>query len=116
MTITSELIGKLGGADVEVVPVDVETPYGTGGAVVMHTVEVPEGETWLVAAHGNLRSQTTGSYSAQIGIGTTTLPPNAPNGITGMAHVGTGTIDVRLIRNRSSGSDSFTGHVYAVQL
>lgn len=117
MAITSEIIGKLGGADVEVIPVDVTASGGWGTEEVFHTAEVPEGETWLVALYGDLRSNNPGgTSSAQLVIGTTTLPPRATNGSNGLAHVGAGTIDVKLRRNTGSGSDSFTGHVYAVKI
>ena len=117
MAITTEIIGKLGGgAEVEVTPVDVTASGDWGSEEVLHTVEVPEGETWLVALHGDLQSGATAGKSAQLIIGTTELTERSPNGITGLAHVGAGTIDVKLRRNTGSGSDSFTGHVYAVKL
>ena len=118
MAITSEIIGKLGGgADVEVTPVDVTASGDSGSEKVMHTVEAAEGETWLVALYGNLQPASPGTNSSvQLVIGTTKLPPRAPNGITGLAHVGTGTIDVKIVRQGSYGSDSFTGTVYAVKL
>ena len=116
MAITSEIIGKLGGADVEVTPVEGTASGPWGSEEVLHTVEVPEGETWLVALHGTLGSYSEGSKSAGLIIGTTKLPPRAPNGITGLAHVGTGTIEVKIVRQNSSDSDSFTGHVYAVKI
>ena len=117
MAITSEIIGKLGGAEVEQIPVEGIVSGGSGSEVVMHTVEVPAGETWLVALYGNLQSFSSGgTSSAQLVIGTTMLPPRAANGSNGLAHVGAGTIDVKLHRNNSSGSDSFAGHVYAVKL
>lgn len=116
MAITSELIGKLGGADVEVMSVDVTASGSMGSELVFHTVEVPAGETWLVAVHGNLISSSTGTYSAQLVIGTTELPARAENSIHGLAHVGTGTIDVKLRRNRGNKTDSFTGHVYTVKM
>lgn len=100
----------------EVIPVDVTASGEWGTEEVFHTAEVPEGETWLVALHGTLSSAAAGSKSAVLIIGTTELPPRAPDGITGLAHVGAGTVDVKLRRNNSSGSDSFTGHVYAVKL
>ena len=115
MAITSEIIGKLGGR-VEVTPVEGTASGDWGSEEVLHTVEVPEDETWLVALHGDLQSASEGSKSAQLIIGTTELPARAPNGIQSLAHAGAGTIDVKLRRNNSSGSDSFTGHVYAVKL
>ena len=118
MAITSELIGKLGGgSEVEVTPVEGTASGAWGSEEVFHTVEVPAGETWLVALYGNLQSFSSGgTSSAQLVIGTTILPPRAPNGSNGLAHVGAGGIDVKLHRNTGSGSDSFTGHVYAVKL
>ena len=116
MAITSEIIGKLGGSDVNQIPVEGTASGSDTSEEVFSTVEVPEGETWLVAAHGNLTSHTAGLYSAQLVIGTTELPIRAANGIQGLAHVGTGTIEVKLKRNRSGGSDSFTGHIYTVKL
>ena len=117
MAITSELIGKLGGgADVEVTPVEGTASGPWGSEEVLHTVEVPEGETWLVALYGTLGSDSEGSKSAELIIGTTKLPPRAPNGITGLAHVGAGTINASLRRNTSTGYDSFTGTLYAVKL
>ena len=118
MAITSEIICKLGGgADVEVTPVEGTASGPWGSEEVLHTVEVPEGETWLVALYGNLLNNSgSAASSAQLAIGTTILPPRAPDGIIGLAHVGAGTIDVKLRRNTSSGSDSFAGHVYAVKV
>ena len=117
MAITSELIGKLGGgSEVEVVPVSVTASGDSGSEEVFHTVTVPEGETWLAVVYGNLQSSATGVSSAQIIIGTTELHERAPNRIYGLAHIGTGTINVKMRRNRTSGSDSFSGHVYTVKL
>ena len=117
MAITSELIGKLGGADVEVIPVDAVISGSSGTREVFYTAEVPEGETWLVAAHGNLQSHYAGmSSSVQMFIGTTIMSNRADSGVTGLAHVGTGTIEVGLKRNGSVSSDSFTGHIYTVKI
>lgn len=115
MTITSELIGKLGGSDVEVTPVEVTASGGSGSKAVMHTVEVPAGETWLVILHGNLQNASTTS-GAYLYIENTVLDGRPDDGITGLAHVGTGTIEVGLRRNRGNQSDSFTGHLYTVKL
>ena len=115
MTITSELIGKLGGSDVDKVPVGVTASGGSDSKEVLHTVEVPEGETWLVILIGNLQNASTTS-GAHLYIGATVLDGRPESGITGLAHVGTGTIDVGLRRKRSAQSDTFTGHVYTVKL
>ena len=118
MAITSEIIGKLGGgAEVEVTPVEVTASGAWGSEEVFHTVEVSEGETWLVALYGNLLNNSGSAASAaQLAIGTTILPPRASDGSNGLAHVGAGTINVKLCRNTSSGTDSFDGHVYTVKI
>lgn len=120
MAITSELIGKLGGgggAGVEVIPVSGTASGNSRTTVLLHTVEVPAGETWLVALYGNLQGRYSGApQSPQLYIGDTALPEYAPNGTTLLAHVGTGTIDVKLYRNTSAYSDSFTGHVYTFKV
>ena len=117
MAITSEIIGKLGGEGAEVIPVNVTASGVMSSEEVFHTVEVPEGETWLVALHGNLDSRFSGAAtSAQLVIGSTEFPQRALNGSIGLAHVGTGTMHVKMRRNTSTGSDYFTGHVYTVKL
>lgn len=117
MAITSELIGKLGGSDVDQTPVEVTASGGRGSEGLLHTVEVPEGQTWLVILHGNLQSFVNDTNSsAHLYIGDTVHNGNATNGITGLAHVGTGTIEVGLRRNYANQSDSFTGHLYTVKL
>src|SRR5699024_12079876 len=98
MAITSEIIGKLGGANVEVTPVEGTASGDWGSEEVMHTVEAAEGETWLVALYGTLGSASEGGKSAQLIGGATELPNRAPNGITGLAHVGAGTVEVKLRR------------------
>ena len=117
MAITSEIIGKLGGgAGVEVVPVDVTATGNSGSEEVFYTVEVPDGETWLVAVQGNLFTPSTGPRSPQLVIGSSSIPPRAENGQTALIHVGTGTINASLRRNNSTGHDSFTGTLYAVKM
>ena len=117
MTITSELIGKLGGSEVNQIPVSVTASGGSGSKHILHTVEVPEGQTWLVILQGDLQSTMGGtSSSADLYIGDTLYDGNTENGINGLAHVGTGTIEVGLRRNYSNRSDAFTGTVYTVRL
>ena len=115
MAITSELLGKLGGADVEVTPVEMTGSGDRYSEELLHTVEVPEGETWMVALHGNLHVATTGNMSPQLKIGTTIFPRRTNSGTKGIAHIGTGTIEIKVIRNGGR-SDTFTGHVYTFKL
>ena len=114
MAITSEIIGKLGGADVEVIPVEVTTSGSSGTSVVLATIDIPVGEQWLVAAVGTMTNDSSSQSNwAQIEIGGT---KSALNGPGGFADVATGSVSIRMVRNRTTGSDSFAGHVYTVKM
>ena len=114
MAITSEIIGKLGGAGVEVIPVEGEASGRNGSTEVLATIDVPAGETWLVAAIGQV---TPASASLpprlQLGDGVSTA---APRGTHGLATTATESISLSINRRTSSDTDLFTGHVYAVKL
>ena len=117
MAITSEIIGKLGGADVEVVPVSGSASGRAGSEVVLHTVEVPEGESWLIAAIGDMSGYSNtagGAPSLALGDIKTNLF-NTQNRIT-VAGVHTESVDVKIVRQYNGGTDSFTGHVYTVKM
>ena len=116
MAITSEIIGKLGGADVEVMPVEGTVSGSSGSSKVIATIDIPAGETWLVAAIGQV---STGSSLA------TQLPdlhlgdvqtPKIARGTHGLATTAAESISLSIKRNTGSGADTFTGHVYTVKL
>ena len=116
MAITSEIIGRLGGAGVEVIPVEGVASGSSGSSEVLATIDVPAGETWLVAAIGQT---TTG------GPGTTSRPrlylgdevsTVASSGALGLATTATEPISLSIERRTSSGADAFTGHVYTVKM
>ena len=116
MAITSEIIGKLGGR-VETIPVEGTASGNSGTSVVLATIDIPAGETWLVAAIG----QKTGDASipsnlSELYLGDVKIPDRAPDGKYGLATTASGTISFRIKRNTASGADSFTGHVYTVKL
>ena len=112
MAITSEIIGKLGGADVQSFPVEGSTSSSSG--TVIHTIGVPAGETWLVAVVGTITTPASGRNGyPEIVIGNTRA---AFSGVGGASALVTGTVEIRLRRNWSLGSDSFTGHVYTVKM
>ena len=114
MAITSEIIGKLGGADVEVTPVEGAASGSSGSSAVIATIDVPAGEQWLVAVVGTMTNDSSSQSNwAQIEIGGA---KSALDGPGGFADVATGVVSIRLGRNRTTGSDSFTGHVYTVKL
>ena len=117
MAIASEIIGKLGGADVEVIPVEGEVSGSKGSKKVLATIDVPAGETWLVAAIGQITAGS--SLSTQLPdlhLGGVSKPTASPKGTHGLATTASESISLSIRRNYSSGTDSFTGHVYTVKL
>ena len=115
MAITSEIIGKLGGADVETIPVSASSR--SSGDTIMHTVHVPDGESWLIAVIGDMSTSSTGAqFTPDLMVGDIkTNRYNTQNRMT-VAGVHTGTVDVKIRKNSNSGTDSFDGHVYTVKL
>lgn len=113
MAITSEIIGKLGGAEVESTPASASLS-GRGTNQVLHTVNIPPGETWLVAVVG------TGTYdsNALIGmpriiIGGKEVPQQT--GHFASAAVMTESGDV-VFESNSEAPSSFNGNVYTVKM
>ena len=115
MAITSEIIGKLGGR-VEVIPVEAVNSGGRGDTM-LHTVHVPAGESWLIAVIGDMSPSSTAlSGSPDLMVGDIkTNRYNTQNRMT-VAGVHTGTVEVKMVKNTPSGTDSFTGHVYTAKL
>lgn len=117
MSIASEIIGRLGGVDVDSFPVEVTASGSSGSSVLLGTVEVPEGETWLVSVVGSVAAGVTsvgGLPSFRIGKYMSRREPG--NQSVGLAAVVTETTDVELIRNTGINSDSFSGNVYTVKM
>ena len=116
MAITSEIIGKLGGADVDVIPVGGAASGPSGSSEVIATIDIPAGETWLVAVVGQLAVGASGpSQLPELHFGDVRIP-RAPSGTHGLATTATGAISFSIRRSYSYNSDSFTGHVYTVKL
>ena len=115
MAITSEIIGKLGGR-VEIIPVEAVNS-GDKGDTILHTVHVPDGESWLIAAIGDMSPASSSSGGApDLMVGDIkTNRYNTQNRMT-VAGVHDGTVDVKMVKNMGSGTDSFTGHVYTVKI
>ena len=117
MAITSEIIGKLGGAEVEAIPVEVSASGGSGSAEVLATIEVPEGETWLIAVIGEMNPNSTApSYAPELELGADLVRYYSTYNLLSVAGVHTGVVEARIRRRSSGGSDSFTGHVYTVKM
>ena len=117
MAITSEIIGKLGGADVEAIPVSGTASGSTGSSAVITTIDIPAGETWLVAAIGQKTAGSSFDTSQpEFHLGDIKMPTKGSYGTCAIATTASGTISFRIKRNNSSGTDSFTGHVYTVKM
>ena len=114
MAITSEIIGKLGGAGVDVIPVEGEASGPKFSSEVLATIDVPAGETWLVAAIGQVTPAST-SLSPRLHLGDE-VSTEAPRGTHGLATTASETVSFTIERGTTSGSDTFAGHVYAVKL
>ena len=114
MAITSEIIGKLGGAEVGSFPVEGTVTGGSGSTMTLATMEVPEGETWLVAVVGTFTTARDSlAYYPEITIGSSRAAFRGKSGASGIV---TGTVDIGIRRNFNLSSDSFTGHVYTVKM
>ena len=117
MAITSELLGKLGGADVEVIPVEASNSGNRNTEKILHTVEVPEGESWLIMVMGDMSSSSTSLNGApDLMLGSIKTNRYSTQNRMTVAGVHTGTVDAKIVKNVAGGTDSFTGHVYTVKL
>ena len=117
MAIASEIIGKLGGADVEVIPVEGEVSGSSVSSTVIATIDVPAGETWLVAAIGQTTAASSVSSSRPwIYLGDDLSARPTAGETYGLATTATESISLSIRRNYAVGTDSFTGHVYTVKL
>ena len=115
MAITSEIIGKLGGGFVKEEPVSGSASGDVGSTLVLSTIEVPLGETWLISVLGDAEANSTSRGNwADLYIGETKVA--FPSGAVGVSAAATGTVDIGIRRSRSYGSDSFTGTAYAVRM
>lgn len=112
MAITSELLGKIGKMDSE--PIEGVNSGSSGSTKVIRTVEIPEGETWLISVVGNMNPASTSS---------TLIPAlvvgNSASlvvGDVGLSSVETGQVDIGIKRQYSSREDSFVGELYTMKL
>ena len=114
MAITSEIIGKLGGASAEETPISGTVSGGSGANTLMGTITVPDDKTWLVSVIGTTTTTASGLNGyPEIIIGDTRA---AFKGVGGVSALVTGTVEIRLRRNWTLNSDAFTGIVYTVEM
>ena len=113
MAITSEIIGKLGGGEVNTI--GVSTPSKIGSTVLAH-IDVPPGKEILVAVKGVLSRDFNSSSMHEIRAGGTPV---------GAAIPGTSEISACTMLTQSAeisisivglNAASFTGHVYTVKI
>ena len=117
MAIASEIIGKLGGGEVEVIPVEGEASGRSGSSEVIATIDVPAGETWLVAAIVQVAPEASGTTRRpDLHLGGVSKPAVGPDEAHGLATIASETVSFTIKRNLNSGADSYTGHVYTVKL
>ena len=110
MAITSEIIGKLGGADVESWEVSVQVPNGKTG--VIDTVNIASGETKLLVLLGEFSRPITNIDSSYIQIGGgEKMSPYSGSKIMSAAQVITSTADI-ILNNSSLNTQNFSGTVY----
>ena len=117
MAITSEIIGKLGGAEVESVEVAGATTDGSN--ITLHTVEVADGEEVLAVFIGRFsKLPSTEGSMATLSLGGSTSRASATGRDTTVAAVVTKTSNVVLYGERSSLSSSTLagGTVYTVKI
>ena len=117
MAITSEIIGKLGGAEVE--SVEIAGRDTNGSDLTLHTVEVADGEEVLAVFIGRFsKLPSTESSMATLSLGGSTSRATATNRDTAVAAVVTKTSNVALYGERGglSGSTLAGGTVYTVKL
>ena len=115
MAITSEIIGKLGGAEVESYPVSVpENRPDT----LLHAVTVPAGKQYLVAAEGYCPTEAGNNYKPTLYVGTAKSRPAVKNGRFGVVAIVEQDVEVRFAPHSSSGvnNSSFEGTVYVLEL
>ena len=113
MAITSELLGKLGGADVESSEISSE---GAKGITNIRTVTVPSGATILVVLVGEFEITVPSHEDTYVSIGGVRLgkPANKAKYLS-VAKVLTSTEDIEL-RNDRYEENPFIGTLYLIEL
>ena len=116
MAITSEIIGKLGGAEVE--SVEIAGRDTNGSNITLHTVEVADGEEALAVFIGRFsKLPNTTNAKATLSIGGSTSKANVTDRNTAVAAVITETSNVVLYGATSISASTLTGGtVYTVKM
>ena len=112
MAITSEIIGKLGGAGVEVIPVEAET-YGNDSAHL--TTINTESERTLIVLDGHIDYKGTQSRFFPH-ISTNLRKEEQTTGDVGYAWITSESLTITLVNNSTGTAVNFTGHVYTAKM
>ena len=116
MAITSEIIGKLGGGDLESYPVSVpENRPDT----LLRAVTVPAGKKFLVAAEGYCPKEASSSqFRPTLYVGDVKSSPSVRYGRFGVMAIAEQDVKVRFDTSSTSGinNSSFEGTVYVLEL
>lgn len=114
MAITSELLGKLGGAEVETIPVS-----APAGDHLLCSLDLEEGKTYLVGVVGASSKAPGITYAPTIYIGDSISGyGRSANNKFAVAGMVSGPVEVRLDSRSSSGINSanFDGVVFVVDI
>ena len=114
MAITSELLGKLGGAEVEIIPVSAPT-----GDHLLCSLDLEEDKTYLVGVAGVSSKSPSFTYAPQIFIGDSISGYGRNEGDKwGAAGIVSGPVEVRLDSRSNTGVNSanFDGVVFVVDI
>ena len=116
MAITSEIIGKLGGTDVESVPVSM-SGTGNGTKHLLTRVEVPAGKQVLVAVVGKFTATQPISGRPDFGIGGfVSYASTDTNAHASASAVLSQSGDVNVITRTPIGTSTFVGTVYTAEM
>ena len=112
MAITSEIIGKFGGADVEVIPVEAETH---GGDSAHLTTINTENESTLIGLDGHIDYN--GSSSRYFpNISTNLRDEKQATGDVTYLWITSESLTLTLVNNSSGAAANFAGTVYTVKM
>ena len=120
MALTSEILGNLGGAEVESVPVSMSGNGGSSNSPYKHLltrVEVPAGKQVLVGVVGKFTSTQASSSRPDFGIGGFVYYASTDaNAHASASAVLTQSGDVNVITRSSIGTSTFVGTVYTAEM
>ena len=116
MAITSGIIGKLGGADVEVVDVEQSLPNGGTKTFTLTHIEVPPGKRVLVNIQGSLTVNVNGYGEFRIGGGRSPFTSDSPGRYVSGSLIAEESEDLVLYRSNQFSTFDFSGKVYTVEM